>query len=108
MVLVGVAALSADIALFVLEGERSVSFACIEPCDSASISVDVISSMPRNVVDGVVADGGGDDDAAVAATAAVAGCCGGGGTVVGSVCVGTGWSGLVALSGADGGGVGDS
>ena len=104
MVLVGVAALSADIALFVLEGERSVSFACIEPCDSASISVDVISSMPRNVVDGVVADGGGDDDD----DGAVAGCCGGGGTVVGSVCVGTGCGGLVVLSGADGGGVGES
>ena len=63
----------------------------IEPWDSASISVDVISSIPRKVVvdDDVVAGGGGVD-----------GGCGGGGAVV----VVAGRDGLSVLSVVDGGG----
>ena len=48
---VGVAAFSTGVVLVVLGGVCIVSDVLrTEPCDSASISVDVISSIPRNVV----------------------------------------------------------
>lgn len=66
----------------------------MELCDSTSISLAVISSIPRNVVD--------DADAEVG---------GGGGVVGAAVAVAAGVAvvrvGLAALSAADGGGVGD-
>ena len=95
---VGVEPLSTGVALVVLGGVCIVSVELIEPCDSASISVDVISSMPRNV--GVDDDviGGGDDDVVVGC-----GGCGGGAVVVAAataVC-----NGLVVRSEVGGGGV---
>lgn len=68
----------------------------MELCDSTSISLAVISSIPRNVVDDADAEVGGG---------------GGGGVVGAAVAVAAGVAvvrvGLAALSAADGGGVGD-
>ncbi len=79
----------------VLGGVCIVSVELIEPCDSASISLDVISSMPRNVGvdDNVVV--GGDDDVVVG--------CGGGSVVTAAVAAAR--NGLVVLSEVGGGGV---
>ena len=85
---VGVEAGSAGVVLLVLGGVCSVSVDCTEPWDSASISEDVISSMPRNVVDGVLEGGGTVAEAegrggVVGLSAVVVVCDGGGGGGVG-------------------------
>ncbi len=78
----------------VLGGVCIVSVELIEPCDSASISLDVISSMPRNVVDDGVVEAGGGGGAVSTAAAATAGAV-------------AARSGLAVLSDVGGGGVGE-
>ncbi len=91
---VGVEAFSTGVVLVVLGGVWSVSDEFREPCDSASISLDVISSMPRNVVDDVAVDGGGGGvTAAAAAATAVVAAVEFGGLIVLSVVVGGGLGG---------------
>jgi hypothetical protein len=114
---IGVELFSTGVALAVLGGVWSISVELIEPCDSASISLDVISSMPRNVVDDDVVVGGGGGivvsgdvvegggGGIVVAGDVVEG--GGGGTVVVAAAVAVVRDGLAVRSEADGGGVGE-